>query len=182
MVGFGHELIDVLGPAELQPVERGENGILVTNNILWEPRVWVHIRIISIYHMCGGVVGRHCNTDCILAIPIYNDQTVITFRSYGELYDFREGQKVHANVCTGGLSNAQGLQIAISLLCGLFNYQLYGACLAVCERIFLHIWTVEMASQSMIGLVGGSITKEGIDRVQNQILNLEVAFLCIGDT
>ena len=39
-----------------------------------------------------------------------------------------------------------------------------------------------MAIQSMVGLGGGSITKGRVDLVQNLILNLGVAFLCIGDT
>ena len=73
MVGCGHGLIDVLGLAELQPLERSENGILVPDNIFWRSKVLLHILMICSYHMCGGEVGRHCNLDRIHAIPIYNN-------------------------------------------------------------------------------------------------------------
>ena len=33
----------------------------------------------------------------------------------------------------------------------------------------------------MVGLGRGSITKGGVDLVQNLILDFEVAFLCVGD-
>ena len=39
VVGCVHELIDVLGPAELQPLERGEDSILVTDNVLRQRKV-----------------------------------------------------------------------------------------------------------------------------------------------
>ena len=39
VVGCRHGLLDVLGPAELQALERSEDGILVTDNILWQPKV-----------------------------------------------------------------------------------------------------------------------------------------------
>ena len=73
MVGCGHGLIDVLGLAELQPLERSENVILLTDNMLWQLQVCVHILIIGIYHICSGVVGRDCNSDSILALPMHND-------------------------------------------------------------------------------------------------------------
>ena len=62
----------MLGPAELQPLERSQYGILVTDNVLWQLKVWVHILIMGIYHIGSSLVGRHCNTDSILAISVYN--------------------------------------------------------------------------------------------------------------
>ena len=55
----------------------------------------------------------------------------------------------------------------------------YWACLAACERMLSNIWALEMASQSMIGLVPGSMAKGGVDLVQNLILDSVVAFLFV---
>ena len=38
-----------------------------------------------------------------------------------------------------------------------------------------------MASQSMIGLVGGSMAQGGVDLVQNLIFDFVVAFLSVGN-
>ena len=81
----------------------------------------------------------------------------------------------------GGLCNCEGLEIAIWLLGGVLDYLAYSVCLAVCECCVLHIWPVQMASQSMIGLVGGSMAQVGVDRGQNLIFDLVVAFLCVGN-
>ena len=47
--------------------------------------------------------------------------------------------------------------------------------------MFLHLWPVEMASQSIIGLVERSIAKGGVDLVQNLIVDSGVAILCVGN-
>ena len=131
--------------------------------------------------MCSAVVGRHCNADSILAIPIYNEKEVIKCLSCRELCDLREGKKVHANMGSGGLRNWEGLETATCLLSGLLDYLVYWTCLALCERIFLHIWPVEIASESMIGLRGASMVQGDEYLGQNLIFNCIVAFLCVGN-
>ena len=85
-------------------------------------------------------------------------------------------------MCTGGLGNGQGLEVAIWLLCGLLDDLAYWACFTVCERSSLPIWPVKMASQSMVGLVGGYMDKGGVNPVRNLILDVGVAFSPVGDT
>ena len=75
----------------------------------------------------------------------------------------------------------QGFEVAICLVGRLIDYLTYGACLAVCERIFLHIWPVEMARQSMVGLEVGSMDKGGMDIIQNVMIDFIVVFLYIGN-
>ena len=66
----------------------------------------------GMYHMSDAVVGRHCHADRMLTLPMYNESQVIKFRSYRELGHFREGQEVHAHVCTGGRENELALKVA----------------------------------------------------------------------
>ena len=66
--------------------------------------------------MYGGVVGRHCNIDSILAIPIHNNQEVIKYRSCGELCDLRKGKEVYADVCRAGLMDWHRVEVPTWLL------------------------------------------------------------------
>lgn len=68
------------------------------------------------------------------------------------------------------------------LLRGLVGYLTYSACLALYVTIFLHIWPVEMASQSMGDLGGGFMAKGVVDLIQNLACDFVVASWCNGNT
>lgn len=54
-------------------MESSEDGILVTDKILWQHKVCVYILIIGICDMCRSVVDSDCNAESILAVLIYNN-------------------------------------------------------------------------------------------------------------